>query len=1305
MNSTIQYQMRKNPKNNANIISKISLSWLVRLFVEGRKKNFNIEDLYEISERNQSKTVGDLLEKHWNEELSKYATDPNYKLSLTKALFKTFYPSMMIQFGLLFFLQVVISVLAPIFIGHLIENYSQYQNGITDDYFYVYLFGTLIFLNTFVSAFIQHNYAKSTLLLGMKVRVACCSLIYRKMLRLKLSALSQTSNGQITNLLSNDVNRFDNLFYYFYHIFTIPFQLIVVLIITWMQIQSACLTGFLILVMITIPVQGFIGKKNGALRQKIAKLTDRRVLLMNEIISGIQVIKMYAWEIPFEKFVEIARFNEIKKIKTSNYYRAASFSGVNFTERITIFTATVTFTLLGNALNSVKVFSMYQCFKIFQRSVSFYYPTAMLMTTETIVSIKRIQTFLQLEEQDFSNIIPPSAENNHLSIKASPCIEEKSERGDLVFENYTGSWLKNNPVLKNISTKIKNGEICTIIGPVGSGKSSLLHGILNEVNVDNGNIFVNGTVSYSCQESWLFSGSVRNNILFGLPYDDVKYKQVVEACSLAEDFLQFPYADNTLVGDKGASLSGGQKARINLARAIYRDADIYLLDDPLSAVDANVGKHIFQECFENYLGNKTRILVTHQIQHLKNVDHIIVLKNGEIEAEGTYDELVAKNLEFTKYLRSNTDENDESKNNNKQVKNSKNKEVITASVESLKPKIKDEEMSKNKIKTHLFYKYFMSAGNIWWHLALCFLMILSQLINNFTDYWLSYWTNLEEVRQKNKLNPLEIIPLNGSDSTHVSYELDDHLMTTGRAILIYGILLIVIVFLGFAKNAYLMSLCMRSSRNLHNTIFNLLCRAPMRFFDKNPVGRILNRFTKDMGAVDEILPKSFMHTWHVISVLIGIGTLISIVNPILLIPTIILILLIIKTQDIYMMTAQDIKRLEGITKSPVFSHTSSTLEGLTTIRASRVEKELLDEYDQHQDVHTAAAYLAAVCGVILGLWVDMLCGFYLMTVTTSLVFFYRTHFTGSEIGLALSQALNLLFVVQFGIKEASEMINQMTGVERILEYTKIKSEGPFDTPEDTKVPETWPNNGVIKFNKLCMRYEETEPNILKEISLDIHSGEKIGVVGRTGAGKSSFISSLFRLAIIDGEIIIDDVNITKIGLHDLRSKISIIPQQPVLFSATLRFNLDPFNKYEDHVLWDVLEEVKLKNVVTSLDFEVQSGGTNFSIGQRQLICLARAILKQNKILVLDEATANVDPHTDALIQQTIRDKFKSCTVITIAHRLNTIMDSDKVLVMDAGFMVEFDHPQRLLQNKNGVFYKLHQESNGSQIFHNNNFNS
>ncbi|KAG5885794.1 hypothetical protein JTB14_031511 [Gonioctena quinquepunctata] len=793
---------------------------------------------------------------------------------------------------------------------------------------------------------------------------------------------------------------------------------------------------------------------------------------------------------------------------------------------------------------------------------------------------------------------------------------------------------------------------------------------------------------------------------------------------LVDYFEQFPDGDKTVVGERGVSLSGGQRARINLARAIYRKANIYIMDDPLSAVDTHVGRHLFDECIYKHLEKKTRILVTHQLQYLKKADLIIVINEGQVEAQGSFEELSNSELDFTKML---VDE-EESKNPEDVGRlhrqrslsiHSTTKSVISEVIDQSQLSINDEDMISDP-KATPFKEYMKATQSMCLLVLLIIVLILAQAACAGADYWVAFWTNQEEIRHTSLTNSEPKIMFLTEKSYLEKYfqshaytyranhdkgmTLNDtagifdyiegdgtvhKLLKTNYSMYFYGSLIVLAIILTLFRAILYFKLCMMSSINLHSQMFHALLKAPMRFFDINPSGRILNRFSKDMGAIDETLPRTLLDAVQIVMVMAGILVNIAASNPYMIIAMVLFGVFFIKIREWFILTAKLIKHCESATKSPVFSHVNATLNGISTIRASRVEDIVIREFDDHQDTHTSASYLTIVCSSFFGLWLDIVCVVFTACVVFSFVLIYSvSSVSGSLVGLAISQCLILTGMLQYGMRQTAEVIQHLISIERVLQYTKLDTEGPFETPENSLPPKSWPSDGQVEFKDLSLTYISDDPPVLRSLNFTVLAGEKIGIVGRTGAGKSSLISALFRLAPTEGSILIDGLDTKTIGLIDLRKNISIIPQEPVLFSASLRYNLDPFNEFEDDKLWDALEEVELKDVISSLDFMVTEGGNNFSLGQKQLICLARAILRNNRILVLDEATANVDQRTDSFIQATIRRKFKDCTVLTIAHRLNTIMDSDKVLVMSFGHILEYDHPHELLQIPDGHFYKM-----------------
>ncbi|KAG5868645.1 hypothetical protein JTB14_012370 [Gonioctena quinquepunctata] len=1000
----------------------------------------------------------------------------------------------------------------------------------------------------------------------------------------------------------------------------------------------------------------WLGKKASQLRLSTAYRTDERVRLMNEIIAGIQVIKMYTWEKPFTKLVETVRKKEMEYIRMTSVIRAILMSCALVLNRGAIFLCILVYVLTGNTLNSAYAFTMISFYKLLD-NVLMYFPQAVYQTAEMLSSIKRIESFLLYEEIDVKNDIS----NGVYDTGGEPFI---------YLAKVSARWLKslseNN--LEDVTMKVGAGELVAVVGSVGSGKSTLLHVILKELEPRSGSVEINGRVSYSSQEPWLFGGSVRQNITFGRKFDQEKYNEVVRVCSLERDFMLLPHGDRTLAGERGVTLSGGQRARINLARAVYKEADIYVLDDPLSAVDSHVGKRLFEDCITGYLGKKCVVLVTHQLQFLKHVNNIYLMEKGKIRVSGTYDDMKKSGTEFTKLLTDLEDEEEEHRRKSGMlIEKQDNDEDHEVQI------LGREETGKGSISWHVYQSFIRAGGSTLRVCIVLFGFIVTQTLDSSAEYFVTTWVNVQQwITQNNLTNPNRTrylginssptLPINLSDysiaqshfsrstsSTPISSPPEDPyrdswltpVFTGNDTIIYFSVLVASIICLTFLRSLAFYEWCLKASTKLHNDMFNNIVYSPMRFFNITPSGRILNRFSRDIGAVDEFLPLTLLDTIQVGLTVVAVSIVIGSLSIWIVVPTARVFVIFYYMRVVFLETSRDVKRIESVSANGTF-----------------------------------------------GFWMDFVCIIYIGVVMATMLFIKEESF-GGNVGLALTQAMGLTGCFQWGMRQWSELENQMTSVERVKEYADLvpEAEGKVKEP-----PKLWPEKGNIQFRNMSLRYSPTDPCVLKNLNFEIKEKEKIGIVGRTGAGKSSLIQALFRLADVEGSILIDDIDTKTISLHTLRSKISIIPQEPVLFSGTLRKNLDPFDEYKDEVLWNTLEEVELKSAVydlpSGLDSKRAEGGSNLSVGQRQLVCLARAVLRNNKVLVLDEATANVDPHTDALIQNTIRRKFAECTVLTIAHRLHTVMDSDKVLVMDAGRATEFDHPHVLLQNENGMFYSL-----------------
>lgn len=1290
MDSTKKFN-NPSPEEKANFFSRLFFCWVLPFFKTGYKKDLEVKDIYNSTQEDLSGPLGDELERNWIAELERAKNGPRKRPiepSLKRAIFKTFAKSYFFYGAFIFIQSVIIRMVIPIVLG----EYIKFYNNPKESFLHIeqgWLLGSAVVGLSFIRIVLEHYCNMGVQRIGMRVRVAACSLIYRKLLKLNQASLGKTAAGQLVNLLSNDVIRFDMVSWFYHYFWIMPIQSAIALYIMYSYIGMAALPAMAAITVQAVIIQGCLSKRQGILRAKIAHLTDNRVKLMSEICSGIQVIKMYAWEKPFEKVVELARKLEIDVVKQTSYIKGASLALMIFTERATLYIAVINYVLLGNNITGDVVFSVAQLLNTVQLFMATYFPLALSTYEECKVSIKRIEDFLFLEENvDTSN------------------VESKPENAGLVkLSDATASWTPN-PIIKTlieINLELKPGTLCCVVGPVGSGKSSLLQVLLQELPISSGKLQVVGDISYASQDPWLFVSSIRQNILFGQAYDKERYKRAVQACTLRRDFDLLSHGDRTSVGERGSALSGGQRARVALARAVYRDADIYLLDDPLSAVDTHVAKQLFEGCIQGHLRGKTRVLVTHQVQFLKGADLIVVLNNGSIEKMGTYEELeeqlsvLSKEIE-QQHQQQAAEHKLEREQTPKVEDRDRGLQLALQSIASLAswddPEETEELLERGALKSSTYVEYFKSGTSVCTLVVLIILFVIAQTANNASDLWVTNWTNTEEEKRAANLTfestnftalDNDTSVFNNVFNSTLPYEEG---LETKTYISVYTGLIIASIILTLSRGILFMKISMSASKHLHNTMFRCLLRAPMSFFDTNPSGRILNRFSKDMGAVDELLPKVFLETLQIFFMMLGILGMVFIVSPWMIVPAIFLGLIFWYARVVYLTSAQDIKRLEGSTRAPVFSHVSSSLYGLPTIRAFKAQELIVQEFDSLQDQHTGTWFIFGATSESLGFYLDIISTIFLAFVTFQFLVFGDEDIKAGDVGLVISQTLVLTGMLQYGVRQSAEVSSTMTSVERVLQYTKLDEEGPWEPLPADKPPLDWPQKGRVTFDHAFLRYTRNSPPSIRNLTVEFKPGEKIGVVGRTGAGKSSLVATLFRLATVDGLIAIDAIDTGKVGLRILRTNISIIPQVPILFSSSLRHNLDPFEKCTDEQLWKALERVELKQNGVGLDTIVTEGGGNFSAGQRQLICLARAIVRNNKVLVMDEATANVDRHTDALIQRTIREAFEDCTVITIAHRLNTIADYDKTLVMDAGKLVEFAAPHELLQDPNGYFAKM-----------------
>nr|F1M3J4.3 RecName: Full=ATP-binding cassette subfamily C member 4; AltName: Full=Multidrug resistance-associated protein 4 [Rattus norvegicus] len=1272
----VHTEVKPNPLQDANLCSRLFFWWLNPLFKAGHKRRLEEDDMFSVLPEDRSKHLGEELQGYWDKEVLRAKKDAR-KPSLTKAIVKCYWKSYLIL-GIFTLIEETTRVVQPIFLGKIIDYFEKYDSDDSAALHTAYGYAAVLSLCTLILAILHHLYFYHVQCAGMRIRVAMCHMIYRKALRLSNSAMGKTTTGQIVNLLSNDVNKFDQVTIFLHFLWAGPLQAIGVTILLWVEIGISCLAGLAILV-ILLPLQSCIGKLFSSLRSKTAAFTDARIRTMNEVITGMRIIKMYAWEKSFADLITNLRKKEISKILGSSYLRGMNMASFFIANKVILFVTFTTYVLLGNKITASHVFVAMTLYGAVRLTVTLFFPSAIERVSEAVVSVRRIKNFLLLDE-----------------LPERKAQEPSDGKAIVHVQDFTAFWDKalDTPTLQGLSFTARPGELLAVVGPVGAGKSSLLSAVLGELPPTSGLVSVHGRIAYVSQQPWVFSGTVRSNILFGRKYEKERYEKVIKACALKKDFQLLEDGDRLVIGDRGARLSGGQKARVNLATAVYQDADIYLLDDPLSAVDAEVGKHLFQLCICQTLHEKITILVTHQLQYLKAASHILILKDGEMVQKGTYTEFLKSGVDFGSLLKKENEEAEPSPvPGTPTLRNRTFSEASIWSQQSSRPSLKDgvpdaqdaentqaaqpeESRSEGRIGFKAYKNYF-SAGASWFFIIfLVLLNLMGQVFYVLQDWWLSHWAN-----RQGALNDTKNANGNVTGTLDLSWYLG-----------IYTGLTAVTVLFGIARSLLVFYVLVNASQTLHNRMFESILKAPVLFFDRNPIGRILNRFSKDIGHMDDLLPLTFLDFIQTLLLVVSVIAVAAAVIPWILIPLVPLSIIFVVLRRYFLETSRDVKRLESTTRSPVFSHLSSSLQGLWTIRAYKAEERCQELFDAHQDLHSEAWFLFLTTSRWFAVRLDAICAVFVIVVAFGSLVLAKTLDAG-QVGLALSYSLTLMGMFQWSVRQSAEVENMMISVERVIEYTDLEKEAPWECRK--RPPPGWPHEGVIVFDNVNFTYSLDGPLVLKHLTALIKSREKVGIVGRTGAGKSSLISALFRLSEPEGKIWIDKILTTEIGLHDLRKKMSIIPQEPVLFTGTMRKNLDPFNEHSDEELWKALEEVQLKEAIEDLpgkmDTELAESGSNFSVGQRQLVCLARAILKKNRILIIDEATANVDPRTDELIQQKIREKFAQCTVLTIAHRLNTIIDSDKIMVLDSGRLREYDEPYVLLQNPESLFYKMVQQ--------------
>ncbi|KAG1480249.1 hypothetical protein G6F57_005470 [Rhizopus arrhizus] len=1379
------------PEAKASVFSWITFQWMNPMVVFGFHNTITRDHLYALTFQHKAKSV-------YNDFID------TVKFISRKDILRRIYRSNKKEIWLQFLYSTaanLIGYLGPVF-QQLFLGYFEDPAGrpIKSAYFYIFgLFLARVLKSIFDSAQLWVGRRWNVRLFIMLDAEIFAKTMTRKEMSGQVNEKSEkddekddddkefSSVGKINNLMSVDAGQLSSVPVIIHMIYNAPLQIAVGVFYLYQLLGTAALVGLCIMIL-SFPVSTTLSKFYSDKYKSLSSARDKRNDLLNELLQGIRMVKYFTWEKQWNQKIKSSRNIEISQlIKVI----ILEITIVMVSSYVPVLVTVVTFVwytkVAGNELTASVAFVSISLFQMLRGPLHFV-PTAIMIISESKVHLNRIIKYL--DEPDVNMNI------NNEPVEVPDGISPETVLARVGFEESVFQWhhkisstdKKQNTVSASSSTTALNSipksktlgfqlhvprfnfptsKLSLVIGATGSGKSSFLHALLGEMDVVSGRVYLPSKVklqtenyskidpeypslyldkvAYVAQQPFLQHASIRDNILFGLPYDEERYKQVLHQCALIKDLSILADGDLTEIGEKGISLSGGQKQRVSLARAVYSYAKTVLLDDCLSAVDAHTSKHIIKECIlGNLFHGRTVILVTHHVKLcLPAAKFLVKIEQGNILGCDSIENL-RKSNELLKLigeeLEKETDEDPTKDEEDKQA----SLDINLSDNGPAAKLIKEETSSKGQVKLKVYATYFAACGGWFFWFALLFVFAAARSLAFAEKWWLKVWAAAYTSTSLNNTmdmasNDVPFVALAMKESvvppildTMTTFVQNQNVfkswvykeinpVNVDYYIAIYSIIVSSYVLLGIIKNVTLFWGSILGARILFNNLVDRIIRAPMRFFDTTPVGRILNRFGKDISVIDIHLARSASHLLDCITGIIASIIVMSAITPEFIIATILIGGIYFIIGLLYLRASRELQRLNSLGLSPIYSHFTESLIGITTIRAYSVEEQFMISVYKKLDAFTSSFYFLCMSNHWLNIRIELIGA----VITLFAGIFLTMNMDKIDAGLAgisLFYAQSFLEYVFWFIRQYTSVEMGLNSVERIQEYLEIDQEAPYIV-EGCRPPAAWPTEGVIEVKDLTISYAPELDPILHGISFSTKTHEKVGIVGRTGSGKSTMCLSFFRfLEASKGTIIIDDVDIAKIGIEDLRTKLTIIPQDVVLFNGTIRSNLDPFDEHPDEAIWEALERAHLASPsdrakalssnasplssssegieedtvssITSLSLKVSEGGNNFSQGQRQLLCLARALLRNSKVIIMDEATASVDFETDTKIQATIREEFNNSTLLCIAHRLRTVIDYDRIIVLDEGKLSEYDTPYNLLFNNtgNGIFKSMCEQS-------------
>ncbi|XP_027700815.1 cystic fibrosis transmembrane conductance regulator isoform X3 [Vombatus ursinus] len=1389
--------MQRSPLEKANVLSKLFFSWTRPILRKGFRQRLELSDIYQIPSSNSADHLSEKLEREWDRELAS-----KKKPKLINALRRCFFWRFVFH-GIILYLGEVTKAVQPLLLGRIIASYDPDNKVERSIAIYLGIGLCLLFI---VRTLLLHPAIFGLHHIGMQMRIALFSLIYKKTLKLSSRVLDKISTGQLISLLSNNLNKFDEGLALAHFVWIVPLQVVLLMGLLWELLQASAFCGLAFLIVLAL-FQAWLGQMMMKYRERRAGKINERLVITSEMIENIQSVKAYCWEEAMEKMIENLRQTELKLTRKTAYVRYFNSSAFFFSGFFVVFLAVLPYALIKGIILR-KIFTTISFCIVLRMAVTRQFPWAVQTWYDSLGAINKIQDFLQKEEyktleynltttdvvmenitafwdEGFGDLFVKAEQNNS---------DGKFSNGDngLFFSNFS---LLGTPVLKNINFKIEKGQLLAVAGSTGAGKTSLLMLIMGELEPSEGKIKHSGRISFCSQFSWIMPGTIKENIIFGVSYDEYRYKSVIKACQLEEEISKFAEKDNTILGEGGITLSGGQRARISLARAIYKDADLYLLDSPFGYLDVLTEKEIFESCVCKLMANKTRILITSKMEHLKKADKILILHEGSCYFYGTFSELQSLRPDFssklmgfdsfdqfsaerrssiiTETLRRFSIESDTAVSWNEGKKQAfkqtgdfgeRRKNSILSPLNSTrkfsvvqKGQQQIEENGDEPLERRLSLVPDSEQGEA--------ILPRSNMINtgptlhgrnrrqsvlnlmtrpSVHQSQNTYKTGNAAVRKmsmvpQSKLSEIDIYSrrLSRDSGMDISDEINEEDLKVAASLVgfwilketslkdktnsngtnnTYGVIItdtskyyFFYIYVGVADTLFALGMfrglplvhtLISVSKILHHKMLCSVLKAPMSTFSNLKAGGILNRFSKDIAILDDLLPLTIFDFIQLILIVVGALIVVSALQPYIFLATVPVIITFIMLRAYFLQTSQQLKQLESEARTPIFAHLVTSLKGLWTLRAFGRQPYFETLFHKALNLHTANWFLYMSTLRWFQMRIEMVFVIFFCVVT--FISILTTGDGEGRVGILLTLAMNIMSTLQWAVNSSIDVDSLMRSVSRVFKFIDMPSEEPLPTKpnkpkknqlsqvliienEHVKKENNWPSGGQMTVKDLTAKYGDGGNAILENISFTISSGQRVGLLGRTGSGKSTLLAAFLRLLNTKGDIQIDGVSWDSVPLQQWRKAFGVIPQKVFIFSGTFRKNLDPYGQWSDHELWKVADEVGLKSVIEQfpgkLDFVLVDAGCVLSHGHKQLICLARSVLSKAKILLLDEPSAHLDPITYQIIRRVLKNAFADCTVILSEHRIEAMLECQRFLVIEENKVRQYESIQKLVTEK------------------------